>query len=598
MDGPATSLMLLAAGGTTESFTLDLLAVLATAAGSALLMRRLHLPAIPAYLIAGVAAGPSALALARSTANLDEISHLAIILLMFGIGLQLHLSVLRHGFVRMLVTGALACGLCIGLGWPVALAFGLPAPAALAVGMALSLSSTAVVLRILAERRELQRATGRLALAILVVQDLAVLGLLAALPTLARWAAGGGMSGEPVPAEATAGWARLISDEFLRVGGVGLLLVVGRWLLPPLMRESARGRTLEVMMITAVAVALGAALLARQLGFSLEMGAFLAGFLLARTPFRHQISGQIAPLRDLFIAVFFTTLGMHVSAAALLHTWQIVLLGTAALLVVKSLAIALSCWSTGSTLGVALGVGVFLAQGGEFSLVLLSAAHRQQIVGDAVLSTCVAVVVVSLVVTPALIQLGNRLTRWPLPGWLPPWQRRAVFALAAGPETPEDEAPPRRAIVAGLGPVGRQVRAQLQEMGARCTVIELNQATVQRESAAGRAAVYGDVANPDVLESAGVVEADALVITMVDEEAAARCAALARRLNPDLCIAARASVASHQAALAATGIDCVVVDELAAADAMVRALAKRIELHPPATASEDAEPDALPGSTS
>jgi len=557
-------LTLAAASGAADTIARDLLAVLATAALSAVAMQRLRLAAIPAYLIA-------ALRLVGSPENLASISHLAIILLLFGIGLQLHISVLRHGFVRMILSGVTACGLCTLVGWPIALGFGLPAAGALAVSMALALSSTAVVLRILSDRRELHRVTGRLALAILVVQDMVVLIMLAALPTLARWTAGPAAPAAASPVL----WRELLLDETLRIGGAVLLIAIGLVLLPRIVRESARGRSLEVMMITSVAVALGAAVVAARLGFSLEMGAFLAGFLLARTPFRHQISGQIAPLRDLFIAVFFTTLGMKVNAPALMSSWWIVLLAAAVLLAAKGVLIAVSCWSFGATAGVACCVGAFLAQGGEFSLIVLDAAYGLDLLGDEALGAAIAVVVLSLIVTPALIQLGNSLTGRRIAARTAPWIRTPRFGAEATATVPAEEAV-ARAIVAGFGPAGRAVIAQLTDAGVHCTVVELNPSTVRDEARAGTSIVFGDVGNPEVLESAGLASADVLVMTMPDEEAAARAAAVARRRNPALLIATRVHAVSHIPALKRAGADCVVADESATAEALLAALHKRL----------------------
>ena len=571
-----SDLCLLAASDAAGTAARDLLAVIATAALAALVMQRLRLAMIPAYLIAGAFVGPNALGLVRSPETLGTISHLAIILLLFGIGLQLHVSILRHGFLRMVLIGVAACTLCVFAGWPIVAAFGLPASRALPISMALALSSTAVVLRRLSDRRELHRVSGRLALAILVVQDMAVLAMLAALPALARWAAAGGDGIVGLETERTV-WHQLLLDEVLRVGAAVLILVAGRILLPRFVRESARGRSLEVMMVASVAVALGAAVIADLVGFSLEMGAFLAGFLLARTPFRHQISGQIAPLRDLFIAVFFTTLGMAVDVDILIESWWMILLATCALLALKTLLIGLSCWSFGATTTLSLAVGLFLAQGGEFSLIVLGSAGALGLVDDDVLGICISVVVLSLIVTPSFIHAGNRfaLLRWP--AWTAPWIARARFRVKApSAETASQRA--RRAIVAGFGPVGRRVTQHLEEAGFRCTVVELNPATVRNETEAGRSVVFGSIANADVLDSAGIDHADLLVITMLDEDSAAHAAALARRRNPGLFIAARAGLASHVETLQRSGVDYVLADESAAADAMMRGLAERAAL--------------------
>ncbi|MFH0981175.1 MAG: cation:proton antiporter, partial [Planctomycetota bacterium] len=474
---------------------IDLLAILATAAVAALLMQRLRMAVIPAYLLTGVLVGPHALGLVSSPANLQAISHLAILLLLFGIGLQLHLSALKHGFMRMVAIGLSACVLCVFVGWPVALAFRLAPPTALTVSMGLALSSTAVVLRILTDRREVHRVSGRLALAILVVQDLMVLALLVSLPALAKWAQHDAtvLAGAAAPPPPVA-WRELLVEEGLRLAGVAALVLVGKVLLPWLVRESLRARSLEVMIVVSIAGALGTAVCAQALGTSLEMGAFLAGFLLARTPFRFQIAGQIGPLRDLLIAVFFTTVGMKLDPVVVGQWWWLILLATVVMMAVKGLLIAATCWSFGATAATALCVGVYLSQAGEFSLVLLDGAYTHRLVSDSVLGVCIAVVVISLMLTPALIQWGSRFTRSQGLFVTVPWIRTPPFregsATTAGVLEPQP-----RAIVAGYGPIGRRVTEALQRAGVRCTVIELNPATVRQESRAGQAILFGDVAN-------------------------------------------------------------------------------------------------------
>ncbi len=176
------------------------------------------------------------------------------------------------------------------------------------------------------------------------------------------------------------------ADAGARVGGVAVLVVLGRLVLPRLLRESLRGRSLEVMLTIGVAAALGAAVITQAIGFSLEMGAFLAGFVLAGTPFRHQLSSQIGPLRDLFIAVFFATLGMRLDLGTVIDWWLVIVGGVLVLAALKATLISGVCWASGATAGIAVAVGLSLAQAGEFSLILLGAAHDQRIITDDVLA--------------------------------------------------------------------------------------------------------------------------------------------------------------------------------------------------------------------
>lgn len=568
----------IAAAETESAFLLDLALVLLTAAVVALLMQRMRLALIPGYLVAGAVVGPEAFALVRSTESLDAISHLAIILLLFGIGLQLHLSVLKHNWVRLVSIGVAAVLGCVAVGWPVAVAFGLSAPAALAVAMALSLSSTAVVLRLISDRRELHHTSGRLSLSILVVQDLAVPVMLALLPVIAAWARRGGeVDALPVPEapETTQGWIDFARAAGLRIGGVAAIVIFGRLALPWIMRESVRGRSTEVLTIIAVAVAVGAAFLTQLMGFSPELGAFLAGFLLADTVFRHHLAGQIAPVRDLFVAVFFTTVGMSLDPAVLADWWWLILLGGAIMSAGKTLVIGVATWGIGATASIATAVALGLAQAGEFSLVLLDAAATQGLIGENLLGVLIAIVVVSLILTPGLAWLGRRAATWASAIPPAPWFHRPAFRTPPREVDASERA--KRVIVGGFGPIGRLVANSLRERGVRVTVIELNLATVRDETRHGWRMVYGDVANEEVLSAAGIDAADALVLTVPDEEAALHACAAAKRRNPDVFLLVRTGTTGRSTMAQVLGADHVISEEGATAEEMRRMVLEHFE---------------------
>ncbi len=565
--------ILAAASDTDWAIITDLVVILVSAAVVAVVMQPMRLAAIPAYLIAGALIGPRAFGLVPSTEGLGAISHLAIILLLFGIGLELHLSVLKHRLARMIVAGFGSCLLSVAAGWPIAIWFGLAPPAALAVSMALALSSTALVMRIIAERRELRRMRGRLALSILVIQDMIVLGMLAAIPALAAWAGSDVKlaADSDVRLPGGSGTLQFIVDGILRVGGVAVLIVLGRVILPRVLRESFKGRSLEVMTLVGVAAALLAAVVAQGIGFSLEMGAFLAGFMLAGTPFRHQLSGQIGPLRDIFIAVFFTTLGMKLDPSILAEWWWVIIAGGALMMVLKATLISGICWALGTTTSIAIAVGLSLAQAGEFSLIVLGASHDSGIIDDATMATAIAIVVISLVLTPALVEFGSRL------GGLTSKIGTAPWIMTSPLRDPSQERlrssdQAKRVIIAGYGPIGRLIAEELERAGVHCTVIELNPATVSEQSRRGRNVIFGDVGNLEVLESAGIRGAHALVLTIPDEEAVLRACAVARRHASDVFIAARTRVVSKQVGLIEVGADSVTVDETSAAAEMLRAV--------------------------
>ena len=555
---------------------IDLLLILTSAGFVALVTQRLKLETVPAYLLAGACLGPSALGLVTSPDSLAMISHLAMILLMFGIGLHMDLSMMKSGAASMVGAGLLSFAATTMLGWGMAISFGLTPAAALAVSLALSMSSTAVVMRVLAQRRELRRPVGRLSFAVLLIQDLLVVGVLAALPALARWGGAGGADigvAEDLKDDPFL-WMTFLQDAARKVGGVAALIVIGRLLLPRLLREAAKGHSREVMLVLSVAAAIGAALATAWLGFSPELGAFLAGLILASTPFKHQLAGQISPLRDLLIAVFFTTVGMKVDVGLLADWWWLAIVATAATLAVKSVGIAIACWAAGAAAATSFATGLALCQAGEFSLVLLDVANGLDIIGPTTLANTTAVVALSLIVTPSLMRLGSkhgsRFASLPAP----PWIKVARFTEEGDPHAPTPTAAEKAAlqlrhvVVAGFGVVGRAVCERFDTLGVVYTIIDFNPSTVSTQGALGRRVVFGDISNPEVLETAGVRSADAVILTIPDEDAVLRACEAVRAMNPSTFISARTNFLSKGMMASRLGADHVTVEELATAESM------------------------------
>ncbi|USO00174.1 MAG: cation:proton antiporter [Phycisphaeraceae bacterium] len=538
-----------------------LFTVLAVAGLTALVMGRAGIAAIPAFLIAGAVAGPHALGLVGSAEDLGAISELAIILLLFGIGMHIEPGELRHGSTRLIIVGLASIAACVLLLWPAAMAFGVEWAGALALALALSVSSTAVVLRRLMRRRELHQPPGRLALAVLIVQDLAVPVLLIAIDTLGRIHAGD---------QAEASTLAIVGRGALSVIGAAALVVGGRLVLPRLLRQASLVGSDEVMLTLGVAAAIGAALATSALGFSHELGAFLAGLVLGGTPFKHQIGALMGPARDFFLAVFFTTLGMAVDPAPLAELWPAVLIGGALMLVIKSIAIGVSSWALWGTGLVAATAGLTLAQAGEFSLILLDSSSDAGLIDEHTKAAAVAIVVISLVLTPVPIMLVRVLRPWLERVGPPPW-RRAGAGEASEPE--EDGA--IRVIIGGFGPIGRVAADHLQKAGVRTTVIELNEKTVRSHAQKGCRFIFGDVSHAEVLDSAGVRGADALILTVPDDEANLRACRIARSMNGEMCIVVRMNHLGKALEAKNLGADATVVEEVAAAQAMERVVIER-----------------------
>ncbi|MEQ8770408.1 MAG: cation:proton antiporter [Phycisphaerales bacterium] len=557
-----------AAGG----MAVDLLVILAVAGITAMALSRLRVAAIPGYLIAGILFGPHGLGFVSDIARIEEITSIATVLLMFSIGMHLDMSAMRRGAVAIVTIGAVSTLVSTAVITMLAMAMSVELPGAIAIGMALSMSSTAVVLQLFQARRELFEAHGRTSIGILLIQDLLVVGMLALLPVLAAMRSDAPDT-EPIDLGAVA------TQSLIAIGAVGLLIVVGRLVLPRVMRFVAAGGNQELMLVVAAAAALGAAVLTGAAGLSPELGAFIAGFLLSSTPFRHHISGQITPLRDLFMAVFFTVVGMRVDPQAVLAGWWVVLSAIIVIPSVKTFIIALSTWAAGGASTVAVRTGLALGQSGEFSLLVLTIAASLGLIEPNVEGVVIAAVVATLVLTPWSVEHGAAIARRfgdirPAPWFKVPTisEHPAVLEADGDDDTPKHA----RVIIAGFGPVGRTCAAKLASLGIRYTVVELNARTVWHEAASGTPILYGDVTNREVLENAGIDHAEIVVFTMPDGDAVFRGVHIVRSMRPEIRIIVRASLMQVAEFAKELGADEAFVEESAVADALAARLAEHL----------------------
>lgn len=575
-------LITLASENAEHAQVVSLLVILAVAAGVTMVLRRFKLSTIPGYVIAGALIGPHALALIKDAESVELISGVAILLLMFTIGLHLDLGGIRVGLKQIVALGALTTLASTVVGWGAGVLIGLSPPVALTIAMALSMSSTAVVLRLLQQRREMHSIHGRVAFGILIVQDMLALVILGVMPLIAEWA---GVKIESAAADAAASTAgpsllKMLLSAGIALGGIALLIAFGTWLLPKMLREAAKDTSSETLLVLSAAVALGAAVLTKYLGFSSELGAFLAGFLLAATPFKYQLSGQLAPMRDLFMAVFFTTVGLQLNCRELADNWLVILVGLPSLLIVKSVIIGVGTWLSGATPATSLLTGIGLSQASEFSLVVLAVAGATGglgIVNDELMSQVVALVVLSLALAPSLYQLGERLQGRCANLPTAKWSRNSPLASAgAGQHVATSQLSGRHVIIAGFGLVGRNVAEHFAASDIPFTIVEMNPTTVTRQRKLGRSIIFGDVANPEVLETAGIHHAEAIILTIPDDEATLRACRSIRQMAPKIFIAARTANLSRAIAATDLGADHVTVEEVATAQEMAKQVMSRL----------------------
>jgi len=500
------------------------------------LLARVKVNPVLAYLGAGLAVGPYGLSLLRLEEDTMALADLGVVFLLFAVGLELSLDriwrlrryILGLGLAQVAATSAV-----IGA---VAWAFGQPPSAAIVIGGALALSSTAFVLRVLEERGEQGSRHGRVAIAILLLQDLAVVPLLTLLPLLA------------VPETSLV--LALGLAGLKAVAAVGAILLVGRLLLRPLFRAVALAHNAELFTATVLLVVLATGLVTQLAGLSMALGAFLAGLVLSETEYRHQIEADIRPFRGLLLGLFFMTVGLLLDLGAVAEHALAVALGTLAMLALKAALLTLLCRAFGLPGGVAVRDGLLLAQGGEFAFILFGRAGTLGVLDAAVVQPLTAVVILSMLATPALAWAG-RLAHGRLE------RQQAPAPDTADTELQELEG---HVVVAGYGRVGRTVARLLAEHGTPWVALDREATRVAEARRNGLPVFFGDAGRHEVLEAVGVGRAAAAVVTLDDSGDAARTVASLRRHHPEMPVLARARDHAHGELLEAAGATGVVLE--------------------------------------
>ena len=532
------------------------------------LTQRLGLSPLVGYLLAGVVIGPYTPGFVANAGLAEQLANFGVILLMFGVGLQFHVEELLS-VRRISVPGAIvASGTTFALGAVAARAFGYSTPAAMVFGLALAVASTVVLVRVLADNRELHTSAGHIAVGWLVVEDLLTVIVLVLLPTL--------FEGTLTPMDIV----RNIAITLLKVAGlVVFAAVVGRRAIPALLDRVAATRSRELFTLTVLVIALGIAIGATTLfGVSMALGAFLAGLVVARSEYSLRAATDALPMRDAFAVLFFVSIGMLINPGQLLEQPALVLAALAIVLVAKPLAAAFMLLAMRYPLRTVLTVAVSLGQIGEFSFILTALGRDLGILPASALNIVVAVSIVSITLNPVTSRLVDLLERW-IAARTRLW-RRVLPGDDLGDMGAASSLDPRdRAVVVGYGPTGRTVTRLLRENGISPTVVELNIDTVRAMRQEGLSAVYGDARHAQTLISAGVRHAGTLIVSGADTGAPETIRS-ARELNEDVRIFVRAAYLRDIPALRAAGAQHVFSGEGEVALAMTEAVLQRLGATP------------------
>jgi K+:H+ antiporter len=522
--------------------SIDLISTLAGSFAAALMAgyatQRLGLSPIVGYLFAGILVGPHTPGFVADRHLAEQLAEIGVILLMFGVGLQFHVEELL-AVRRVAIPGALVqSAVATALGAVLAHWFGWSWSAGLVFGVALSVASTVVLIRVLTDSRHLHTPAGHIAVGWLVVEDLLTVLVLVLMTAF-------------FGAERQSSLAVTIGLAALKVGALVLFtMVAGTRLIPWLLAQIAATRSRELFTLCVLVLALGIAVgSAAIFGVSMALGAFLAGLVVARSDFSVRAASEALPMRDAFAVLFFVSVGMLLNPMQVLEEPLLLVAALAIVLVGKPLAALAIALAFGYPLRVGLAVAVALAQVGEFSFIVANLGASLGVIAPAATNTLIACAIASITLNPLLYRLVDPVASW--------WSGIGNGPLAADALPAVPAIGRHQAVVVGYGPVGRTVTRLLRENDIAPTVVELNMETVRDLKGSGIRAVYGDANHLATLEEAGARHARSVIFTVSAMRAAEESIRLVRELNPKVQILARTSYLKERDALRKAGADQV-----------------------------------------
>ena len=507
-----------------SALELTLLYLLAAVVG-VVIFRSLKLPPMLGYLAVGVVIGPNALALAQNSAGIRHLAEFGVVFLMFVIGLEFSLPKLRAmrhhvfglGLLQVLLTmvltalGSLLLGVMLPTLWQTSW------QASLALGGVMAMSSTAIVVKLMADRIELESEHGRRVMGVLLFQDLAVVPLLVLIPAL---------SSPPSELFAALGLALLKAAAL-----VTLLLVGGQRVMRWWLTLVARRKSEELFMLNLLLVTLGLAWLTERAGLSLALGAFIAGILISETEYKQQVETDIRPFHDVLLGLFFITVGMMLDWRIVFERWPLVLMLIVVSLLLKLALVTLLARARGSSMGVSLRTGLYLAQAGEFGFVLLSLA--QELIAPELLNPILASMVLSMLATPFIIMYSDTVVlRLVSSDWLQ--QSLQMTSIAR-----KSISINKHVIICGYGRCGQNLARILDSENIPYMALDLDPDRVHQATAAGHSVVFGDATRLQALVAAGLSRASAVVVTYLNVPGAMKVLANARTHAPQVPVIVR-----------------------------------------------------------
>lgn len=526
-----------------HSTLFSILLLLTAAVGAVALVRRLKLPSMLAYLAIGIALGPHGLGLLREREDVDSFAEFGIVFLMFSIGLEFSLKRLQAMRAMVFGLGSAQMALTtLGTGLFAMLAYQQGWRSGIAVGLAVAMSSTAIVARMLSERLDLHSRSGRQTMGVLLFQDLAVAPCLILLPALAA-------SGDDLLRSLAVAAAQMVAVLML-------LIWLGKRLLGRIFNAAASVRSNEVLVLTTLWIVVGLSFLTERSGLSLALGAFVGGMLISETGYRHHIEADIRPFRDILLGLFFVTVGMMLDIQYVLANAHKLALAVALLIGGKAVVMLLITRVVKTPLVASLRTAAQLAQAGEFGLVLIELAYQLQLISVSVFQITLSAMLLSMFIAPFLIDRAARLSGDLGRG---DWAHKAtvihniaVHSLDLG----------RHVVICGYGRTGQRIAEFLAIEGIPFIALDVDPQRIAEARARGINVVFGNADRPEVLQAAGVGRARALVVSYPDTHSAERVLRIVRATRPEMRVVVRTTDDKDVARLKAAGATEVIPDVL------------------------------------
>jgi len=521
----------------------DVVIIIGLAVLVLLIFRKIRIPAVLAFFVTGLLAGPHGLGLVSSLGEVSILAELGVIFLLFTIGIEFSLEKLSQIKRYVIIGGSLQLTFTLAAVYFICLNLGLTTSEAIFMGFLVSFSSTAVVLRLLQEKNQIDSVHGQISLGILIFQDIAVVLVILFTPLLAG-----------------ANYSTVTNWPLLIAMGAGLIIftfISAKWLVPELLHYMARFKSRELFLLTIILICFGVTWITSSIGLSTALGAFLAGLIISNTDYSHQALGNILPFQDIFMSFFFVSIGMLVNLGFMAENLLLIIVITLMVLILKSFLAGITAGLLGLSFRVMILVGLILSQIGEFSFILAATGIQLGIINEEFFQIFLAVSLITMSITPFIMAMAPRISNFSDKLPLPPRIRHGFYPF----KTPPEEVLSDHLIIVGFGINGKNMAKAASKAQIPYVVVEINPEIVRNEKSQGESIYFGDAAHGTVLKNVNISEARIMVVAISDPIGTLKILDVAKKLNPNLYIIVRTRYIRDMGSLYQMGADEIIPEE-------------------------------------